>query len=235
LLGLSHVVLHLAFCNAISRAPSSARVAMRVGVYDRIGRPQIQRTVRFVRGEYTEAPVEFDLSQGVYRLQVSVPAYDCNAIDYLGLIADHTRNVNEQLVDGAAPQPHPMLLEGTAPQSFLYVHPTFVLFNKSTQCNTPVGDQLNARTVIENDEDAYYVWLYSNPQIDALGSVTLALRLATSTGEYHYVRVKLPFPRPWLGWPQDVRLDVPEGWLDVLAGQPVDTLLCPRLFETSAG
>jgi hypothetical protein len=235
LVGLAHVVLHVAFCSAMARAPASSHVAMRVGVYDRIGRPQFDRTIRFQRGDDTETPVEFDLTQGVYRLELSAPAYGCNGVDYLDVLADHTRNINEQLKDGLPPQPHPMLLEGTAPQSFLYVHPTFVLFSKNTQCNQPVGDPLSAQTVVENDEDAYYIWLYSNPQIDALGSVTLALQLATSTGEYHYVRVKLPFPRPWLGWPENVQLNVPEDWIDVLAGQPVDTLLCPKLFETSVG
>jgi hypothetical protein len=235
MLALSHVVLHVAFCNAIANASPSSQFAMRVSAYDRIGHTQLNKTYRFQRSDDTQESVEFDLSQGVYRLDISVPRYNCNVEDYIGLIPGLTRNINEQLSDGPAPVQRPMLLEGTAPQSFLYVHPTFVLFEKSTACNTAVGDPVPAHVVVENDEDAYYVWLYSDPALLARGPVTLALQLATSTGEYHYVRVKLPFPQPWLGWPTNVRLDVVEGWIDELAGQPIDTLLCPRMFETSVG
>ena len=56
--------------------------------------------------------------------------------------------------------------------------------------------------VVENDQDAYYAWFYSDAAEPAPARQQLALRLRTPTHQYHYVRIPIPFPIPWGGWPQ---------------------------------
>jgi hypothetical protein len=234
LLPLSHVFLHVAFCNAIARAAPSAQIAMHVAVYDRIKRPQLDKTFQFQRGDANQQIVDFEMLPGVYRVELSVPRYGCNREDYLALLPGLSRQVDEQLADGPPPPNYPMLLEGTVPQAFLYANPTFVVFDKTAQCNKPVGDPLQAHMTVENDQDAYYIWLYPDRSLAAQAPLTLALQLGTSTGENHYIRVRIPL-YGWGGWPATVQFNVSEDTLDGLAGSPVDTLLCPKLYETEVG
>lgn len=119
--------------------------------------------------------------------------------------------------------------------TFTYAKPTFVLVDKNVACKAPVGTLLPVSIQVERDRDSYYTWLYNTPAIDALGSVTVALRLATVTGQYHYVRVPMPFPAGWHGWPIAVQFDVTEDQMDGIVGDPVDVLLCPKLWKTSVG
>ena len=127
-------------------------------VTDRIGRRRIDRVYRVDRGDETEAVVEFDSAFGIYSLDVEAPKYGCSASDYLFFIAGLNRSVSEKLHDPPAPPPRkPLLLSGTAPQSFLYVQPTFVLFPKSqTICNKPLPAPLATDVSVENDQDGYY-------------------------------------------------------------------------------
>jgi hypothetical protein len=39
----------------------------------------------------------------------------------------------------------------------------------------------------------------------------------------------------WEGWPSSIQFNVTEDMVDGLAGEATDTLLCPKLWETSAG
>jgi hypothetical protein len=232
----AHVILHVGFCNAIARAAPQTTIALRVRMSDRIGRPQIDRVYRVERGDASEAIVEFDSAFGIYSLQIEAPKFGCSASDYLFFIAGSDRNVAEKLSDAPAPPPpKPMLLSGTAPQSFLYVAPTFVLFDKSqVACNKPLPPPLQTNVSVENDQDGYYASLYADPSA-AIGSQQLTLRLRTATHQYHYVRLPMPFPMPWTGWPTSVQFNISEEMVDSLAGNPVDTLLCPKLWQTSAG
>jgi hypothetical protein len=236
LLPLAHVILHVGFCGAIARAQPSTTVAVRVRLTDRIGRVLLDRDDHFERGDESEGIVEFDSAFGIYRLEVLAPKYGCSAQDYLFFIAGHDRSVTVKLEAAAASPPQmPMLLSGTAPQSFLYVQPTFVLFDKSAAvCNKPVPQQLPAQITVENDEDAYYARLYHDPSA-GFAPEQLALRLRTPTHQYHYVRVPIPFPSPLAGWPVSIQFNVTQEMVDGLAADPVDTLLCPKLWETSAG
>lgn len=236
MLSLSHVILHVGFCNAIARAASQTALALHVRVADRIGRTQVDRIYRVQRGDEGEAILEFDSSFGIYSLEIDAPKFRCSVSDYLFFIAGRDRSVNERLNDAPAPPPpKPVLLSGTAPQSFLYVQPTFVLFDKQqVGCTKPLPPPLSTQIVVENDQDAYYAWLYADPSASS-GSQQLALRLRTPTHQYHYVRVPIPFPLPWAGWPQSIQFNVTEDMVDELAGEPVDTMLCPKLWETSAG
>ncbi len=236
MLALAHVVLQVGFCGTIARASPNATVALRVRLTDRIGRTEVDRVYRFERGDDDKAVVEFDSSFGIYRIALDAPKYRCSATDYLFFIAGVDRNITERLSDAPAPEPgKPVLLSGQAPQSFLYVQPTFVLFDKSqTACKKPVPATLPAQIVVENDQDGYYTWLYSDPAA-APGSQQLALRLRTPTHQYHYVRINIPFPMPWGGWPSSIRFDVTQDMVDSLASEPTNTLLCPKLWRTSAG
>ncbi|HEY6449429.1 MAG TPA: hypothetical protein VIX60_01955 [Candidatus Cybelea sp.] len=235
MLALSHVILHLGFCSAIDRVAPTTTVALHVHMTDRIGRVQVDRVYRVERGDEAEAVVEFDSAFGIYSLAVDAPKYRCSASDYLFFIAGHDRSVTEKLGDAPTPPSRPVLLSGSAPQSFLYVAPTFVLFDKSqVACNKALPQALSANIVVENDQDGYYAWLYPDASA-AAGSQQLALRLRTPTHQYHYVRIPIPFPLPWTGWPQSIQFNVTEEMVDALAGDQVDTLLCPKLWQTSAG
>ncbi len=236
MLALSHVILHVGFCGAIARMPSGTSVALRVHLADRAGRTQIDRVYRIERGDEPEAIVEFDSAFGTYRLDLVAPKYRCSATDYLFFISGHDRSLSEKLAEvSAPPAPAPVLLSGTAPQSFLYVQPTFVLFDKSqSTCGKPIPPAMTTNVAVENDQDGYYASLYADPSA-APGSQQLALRLRTPTHQYHYVRVPIAFPMPPSGWPTSVTLDVTEDMIDGLAGDPVNTLLCPKMWRTSAG
>ncbi|MGA8575095.1 MAG: hypothetical protein WB609_05310 [Candidatus Cybelea sp.] len=236
MLALSHVILHAGFCGAIARLPADTTVALHVHLADRVGRSQVERVYRVQRGDESEAIVEFDSAFGTYRLDLAAPRYRCSATDYLFFIAGNDRSVTEKLADASAPAaPAPVLLSGTAPQSFLYVTPTFVLFDKSQSvCDKALPQPLPTNVAVENDQDGYYVSLYPDPSASP-GSQQLALRLRTPTHQYHYVRVPISFPMPPSGWPTNVRLDVTEDMIDGLAGDPVNTLLCPKMWRTSAG
>jgi hypothetical protein len=232
----SHVILHVGYCGAIARAAPETTVALHVRLSDRIGRLQIDRVYRVERGDEGEAIVEFDSSFGIFKLDVDAPKYRCSVEDYVFFIPGHERSITETLADSPPPPPKtPLLLSGEAPQSFLYVQPTFVLFDKSQAvCNKPIPPQLPEQITVENDQDAYYAWLYHDPSTGSSPQL-LALRLRTPTHQYHYVRVPIPFPMPWGGWPGSIQFNVTEDMVDLLAGKPVDTLLCPKLWETSAG
>ncbi len=236
MLQLAHVILQVGFCGAIARASPNASVALHVRVSDRIGRKQVDRVYRVQRGDDSKAVVEFDSAFGIYRLDIDAPAYHCSASDYLFFIAGHDRSISETLADRPAPLPQPVLLSGTAPQSFLYVQPTFVLFDKrAAVCDKPVPDPLPTHIDVENDQDAYYTWFYNDAPAATAAPQQLALRLRTPTHQYHYVRIPIPFPIPWGGWPTSIEFNVTQDMVDSLAGDPVNTLLCPKLWRTSAG
>jgi hypothetical protein len=234
MIALSHVVLHVGLCAAIARAKPDATVALRVRVVDRRSVPRVEQTFRVERGDDDNPKVvEFDAPQGTYRLDLSVPKYGCGASEFLTFLPDHSRSVDVTLANGAQPALQPLLIAGASPQSFLYVQPTFVLLDKnSTGCDKPVGDPVPFQVDVENDQDAYYAALYSDPSLAAHAPLQLALRLRTPTHQYHYVRVPIPFPMAFAGWPSNVQFDVTQDEIDGLASQPVGTLLCLHLWET---
>jgi len=231
--GLAHVALHLALCSAAARVPPQTTIAMHVRLVDRINRPQIDQVYRLERGYGDAMVVESDVLRGVYRLQISLPKYHCSASDFLAFLPDRTRNVTERLSASRYTETVPLLLNGTTPTSFLYAEPTFVIFERSSVCNKPVAGQFPFHVTVEYDSDGYYAQLYSDPSIEARGSVLVALRLKTATSQYHYIRVPMNFPIGSTRWPVDVQFNVTEDYLDTLATEPVDTLLCPKLLRTS--
>jgi hypothetical protein len=236
MLDLAHAIVHVGYCAAIARLSPDATFDVRVHVTDRIGRVQLARTFRVDRGDGSAAIVEFDNPFGIYRLDIDAPKFGCSATDYLVFIPGLTRSISETLAARPATLQMPMLLSGTAPQTMLYANPAFVLFDKgAAACKKPIPASLPAHIDIENDQDAYYAWLYNDDQTRPLGSELLALRLQTPTHQHHYVRIPLSFPIAQMPWPQSVELNVSEDMIDELATEPVDTLLCPKMWRTSAG
>ena len=234
MIGLSHVILHVGLCASAARAKPNATLAMRIRVVDRRNISRVAQEFRLERGDDDNPKVlEFDAPQGTYRLDVIAPKYGCSASDYLTFLPDHGRSVDISLANSSSPPSEPLLIAGASPQSFLYVQPTFVLLDKnSAACDKPVGDPVPFQVNVENDQDAYYAALYSDPSIASHPPLQLALRLRTPTHQYHYVRVPIPFPMPWAGWPSTVQFDVTQDEIDGLASQPVGTLLCLHLWET---
>jgi hypothetical protein len=235
MIAMSHIILHLGLCGAVLKRPPDTSVAIHVRVVDHGNSTHVNQTFQIVRDYAPTTTVAFDVYQGEYAMEISAPQYNCNAVDFIHVLPEHDRTISEQLVDGPPQLPQPMLLSGTAPQSFLYLQPTYVLFDKSQQCSQPVGDPIPVHLVVENDEDSFYVWLYPDASLFARGSEILAMQLQTPTGEDHYIRLKIPFPMPWRGWPADITFNVRESDADYLATQPTGVLLCPKLFETSSG
>jgi hypothetical protein len=232
-MALSHVILHVGLCSAIARASESTRFDLQLRLVDLRGNVRLTRGFRIERGD-DDAPkiVEFDIAPGTYGLSAVVPKYGCSASDFITILDGHDRSVNETLASGSPRPPKTLLISGSSPQSFLYVNPTFVLLNKNTSaCNKPTVDFVPLQVSVENDQDAYYAALDTNPS-GISGPVQLALRLKTPTHQYHYIRVPLPFPPSWGGWPEMVHFDVTQGEVDDLATEPVNTLLCLKLWET---
>ncbi len=232
MVGFAHVVLHLTLCNALANLPSSANVAVHLHMGDSTGRQRADQNFSGPRGESLTRTIEFDAPRGTFRVILTTPGHPCAAIDFWSIMSQAPRTIAETMVAGRPTEPHPLLVEGTAPESFLYAAPQFVLFPKNTECNKPVGDPLPSNFTVENDGSSFYLWMYSNPALDATGAL-VALQVGTPTGEYHYIRVKMRFPEPWHGFPTTWQFNVSSDAIEWLAQQPVDELLCPRMFTTS--
>ena len=234
MIAAAHAVLHLALCAPIARTAPQTVVAIRVRLVDRRGTPQVQREFRIERGDDDNPKVvEFDVPQGTYRLDVTAARYGCSSSQYLTFLPDLSRTIDVPLNAAPALPAQPLLIEGASPQSFLYVAPAFVLLDKATSaCNKPIGTLVPFDVAVENDQDAYYATLTGDPSLASRGPLQLVLRLRTPTHQYHYVRVPIPFPMAWGGWPSNVQFDVSQDMIDALASQPVDTLLCLKLWET---
>jgi hypothetical protein len=231
----AHIIMHLGLCRAMMHVQPDTQITVHVRMVDRIGRPHVDQNMEFKRLYEPTGVIEFDTPPGMYQLQISAPQFRCYGADFLFILNGHDRTINEQLTDGAPVLTQPTLLDGTAPPSFLYLSPTYVLFDKDTQCNKPVGDPLPAHIVVEDDQDSFYVWIYPDKSLAAHAPEIVALQLATSTGEDHYVRLKVPFPQPFYGFPGNYQMNLTEDAIDGLATQPTGVLLCPKLFETSVG
>jgi len=230
---LTHIFLHVTFCAAIAAAPSGTEIPLHVVMLHHNGVSGYENVFRVER-EAQNAVVEFDITPGVYRLQIDVQKYGCTRFAYLNVLEGVNRKVSLTL-DNPPPQPpEPVaLVDGTAPQSFVYLRPTFVLFDSSLACGQPITTPLPVRTDVEYDQGSYHLWLHDDPALLAKAPLVAALRLQTPTSTAHYIRVKISFPSPWGGWPNVFRLNVTEDMVDGLATESVDTLLCPKVWTTS--
>jgi hypothetical protein len=233
MLALSHVILHLGLCSAVAKLPPETQVAIHIHATDRADQVIVDRTFRMERGDDDERVVEFDITQGTFRVEAAIPKSGCSTVAYFSFLQEIGRNVSMSLVPQSAPLQPVLLLDGAAPQSFLYVKPTLVLFDKATvACGKPITDPLPSHIDIDNASDAYYASIYADTPLPPGVVPLLAIRLKTPTHQYHYVRVPVPVPTRWLGWPGRITFAVDENMVDELASEPTDTLLCPKLTTT---
>jgi len=232
---LVHVIMHLGLCASVAKLPPEAPIAIAVRATDKREQVVLDRTFRMERGDDQQRVVEFDVNWGIYQLTASIPKYNCNAAGYFSFLPELDRSITAQLADGPPPASQPMLLDGAAPESFLYLKPTFVLLDKAAAvCDKPVPDPLPSHIVVENDSDAYYASLFFDTPVPAGVETMLALRLQTPTHQYHYVRLPVPVQMHWGGWPSSIQFGVTEDMVDGLASDPTGTLLCPKLWQTTA-
>lgn len=232
--GMAHIVLHLALCSRMARAGPEAALPIEVRLTDRYGHISLEKRFQVIRGEEPVKTVEFDSLRGVYFMQVVAPKQQCGADDFVSFLPDRVRSISETMSTAPKLPPTPFLMQGTAPVSFLYAKPAVVLFGKSAACDKEVDDPLPADIRIENDRDSYYVSITADPGVQSRIGV-IALSLQTATGENHYIRIPLKFEAPAAQWPSTVQFNVTDDVMDSIAGKPVDTLLCPKMYKTSVG
>jgi hypothetical protein len=232
--GLSHVALQLALCGAAAKAPPDTPEPVHVRMGYRVGEPEFEKTFVVHAGDGPDAFVEFDIRGGLYRMTVDATKLGCTATRFVRVLPAQNRKIVATLVDGPpAPTRPQMLMEGMAPMSFLYTKPTYVLIDKAVGCDQPVGTPAIAPIDYEYDQGAYYLWMYGDASM-ATTAPTIALRLRTPTGLKHYVRVPVPYDPIGGAFPPDLRFDMTEDMLDEIATEKTDTLLCPKLWSTSA-
>ncbi len=234
-MAVAHAVLHLTLCSAMMHAPSGTTMDVKLHATDHTGRQTYDRSFSFQHGQSDQQTVEFDSPRGVFFMALTAPRYNCNAAGFQVFIDGESRNMNVTLAQGKPQVRQPTLLVGTAPAAFLYEQPTFVLLDKSIDCGKPVDSTLDANIESEYDPGSFHLWLYPTADIMRRGSVTLAFKVTSSTGDDQFVRLKFPYPRPWTGWPYTIQFNLPEGVMDELATEQKGILLCPKIYETSGG
>jgi hypothetical protein len=234
MLGLSHVALQVALCSAASNAPENATIPVRVRMAYRVGDPELDKTFKVPIADASAEFVEFDIRSGQYLLIVDAPSLHCATTKFVAILKDQNRKLVVSLVPNPPPkQRAQFLIDGTAPTSFLYTKPTYVLIDKSVACNAPVLAPKPAQIEYEYDQGAYYLWMYGDPAA-AADNPTIALRLRTPTGLAHYVRFNVPYADVMGdGWPGSLHFDISEDMIDNLATEKTDVLLCPKMWETS--
>lgn len=230
---LLHVLLHLGLCGAVSKLPAQTPVEIRVRLSDKTDRAIVDRDFATTRGTGDEATVEFDVPWGVYRLDASVPAYDCNAVDYVVIQPKHDRTIDETLGEGPASNVTPVLLFGTGPKSFHDARPQFVFLDADdVACRHEVVDPIQVRVSFEHEGDAYYATIDEIPT--TVATPLLALRLQTPDHGYQYIRL-VPLRPAANAWPRSIQFNFDQEQMSLLGGKPTDTLFCPPLDETDAG
>lgn len=233
-MALSHVILHVALCNAAVRMKAQTAMLVHVSVVDRINRNAVDQDFRIVREDGSTATLAFDMPWGVYRANVEMKAgkTSCYAAKYFAVVVDHNRTLDLTLHKNRSRPIVPALIYGAAPFAFAYVTPTVEVFDKSVKCNGPVGDPLDAGVVTQNDADGFYATITPTRDLAAHAPLVVAVRLTDSRGDYHYIKVPTNFISFSSIWPSSGTINANENIIDYMTGKPEDTLLCPRLYET---
>lgn len=231
---LSHVVMHVALCNAAARLGPQAELPVRVVVTDSIRRDVVDQTARITRYEGNNSSLDFDIPWGSYRasIRMHVGKITCSGMQYFAVLLNHNRSLTVQLHRRMAFAPPPTIVMGTAPFAFSYVQPTVMVFGPGTKCNGAVGTPLNVRIDEVNDSDGYYASIYPTAALTPRAHYVVAVRMTDTQGGYHYVRVPSDFVGMSGSWPVLAQFNVTQNVIDWTAGKPEDTLLCPRLYKT---
>ncbi len=234
-MALSHVVLHVTLCQAAMRVKPQAVIPMQLLVTDRVNRHIVEQQFKLVREINNTANVAFDMPWGIYRVDMQAKAAGavCSTEEYFAVVMDHNRQLDVTLQNGPVrPGRVPTLVMGAAPFAFAYVQPTVVAFDKSQQCNQPVGEPLNANISLTNDSDAYYGQFFPNAQLAPHAPLVVAVRLTDARGNFKYVRISGDFLSASSGWPSSGTFNVDENVIDYVSDKPEDTLLCPKMYKT---
>ncbi|MDQ6823694.1 MAG: hypothetical protein M3Z07_04280 [Candidatus Eremiobacteraeota bacterium] len=236
MIGLSHIVLHVALCKSVARISQETPVSIHAVMAYRIRKPEMDEVFRVVRESPAVGTLEFDAPQGVYRLSVDVPHKNCSGTDYVVVLPDHDRQLSLKLSPGrSALAAARAFVAGDAAGIPSYLEPTIVLFGRGLACNATVTRPTNERVDLEFGSGAYYAAIYSEAAMSDSKSRVVALRLTDTGGGYHYVRIPTAFPRASNDWPSFERFNLTMDIAELTAGKPEDTLLCPHLFRTSVG
>lgn len=229
--GFSHIVLHLTLCSAA--AAHSGTIPVKTVVVDKVSHERFNDVTPVSTAPGDDPSVSFDLPFGVYRVMVATPGKSgCRADRYFAILSGKDRNMRVTLTRDPVQSAVPSLLIGTLPPEYAYLQPAIVAFPEGTTCDGTVSSPLDPATNVEDDPDAYYADLYPN-KILAMPGVVLALRLGTSTGGHHYVRIPVKFLGESLRWPSIEQFNISADVVDAFAGKPEDVLLCPRLYQTT--
>jgi hypothetical protein len=236
-MGLSHIALHVTLCRSAATLSQKTPLALRVVLAYARRDPAMDRVFPIHRESDGTAVVEFDASQGVYRLTADLQKPRCGAMQFVAVLPDHDRDVSVKLEQGARPAAmvpaiSPAIVAGDSPA---YEQPTVVLFTGTLACNAPVGRFASDPIVSESGAQGYYASIFSLAGIADPKSRTAALRLTDSSGGYHYIRLPMYYPSSPQAFASFERLNVTDDVLQYAAGKPEDTLLCPPLLRTSAG
>lgn len=233
---MSHIVLHLALCNAAVRLKTQTQMALHVSVTDRIHHAAVDQTFTAVREHVNVATVAFDMPWGVYRADVDLNAgkASCSATQFFGVVNGHDRTIGMTLQDKKAPLAVPALVFGSAPFAFAYAQPTVVLFDsKTVKCDSEVPDPLQIGDATQNDADGYYATIYPTKDLFAHEPLLPAVRITDSRGDYHYIRVSKDFIRfSTMAWPSVGTFNIDDNAMQFIAASKEDTLLCPKMTET---
>ena len=97
MIGLSHIVLHVTLCTSVARIAQEKPVPIHAVMAFRIRKPEMDQVFRVVRESPAVGTLEFDAPQGVYRLSVDVPHYNCSATDYVVVLPEHDRQISLKL------------------------------------------------------------------------------------------------------------------------------------------
>jgi len=232
--GLAHIFLHVGLCGSVARLPESTAVPVHVVMAYAHGDPPYDKKLTIPRGDGTEWVIEFDVPRAEYHVTVDVPKYKCASSSFAQVFADQNRKIDVTLSEAPPPELPVLLLDGTAPTSFLYLKPTYVLFETGLKCDDPVTTQLPTHIDVDYDQGAYYMTMFASPQPPPLAPV-FAIRLRTPTGLAHYVRLPIKLPSLVGGWPSNIQFNISEDMIDGLATDKTGVLLCPKIWGTSAG
>lgn len=232
-MALSHIVMHVVLCRAASHL-HAAELPVHVEVIDRIKRDAVDRDFRVVHQYGETSSIEFDIPWGTYRVTATARAgkTTCGGSLFFSVLSGHDRTITVQLQSHPVAAYAPTIIMGSAPLSFSYVQPTVMVLAGSTKCGTPVGNPLGVNIQQTNDADGYYAEVYPDPSL-AHTPYVVVVRLTDAQGGYHYIRVPGDFLGMSSGWPSQGQFDINDGFIDWVASQPEDTLLCPHLKEAT--
>jgi hypothetical protein len=208
---------------------------LHVRLEDRVARAYFDRTVS-VQQQQREYTLEFDAPPGVYRLDARTTAPQCSTDTFVYFLPGSGRHIALALLDRPNTAQRPIyLFAGTIEQyDAPYARPTPILFDRNAQCDEPAGKPLPLHALTEHEPGAYYVTLFSEPNVPA-ASQTMTLNLQTPAGSDHYVYIPMPFPIPVQsdGWPVTFHLDIDPALVLPLDERTASWMVC-GLFRISS-